>query len=55
MNTKEAVTILMAYTACMLSENCKDCPYLGNCPGWTEIKVIEALKYLNDCTNQPEF
>ena len=55
MKTKEAVTILMAYAACMLSENCEGCPYLDNCPGWTEAKVIEALKYLDDCTKYSDF
>lgn len=48
MDRKNAVTIIMAYAACMVSENCRFCPYEGRCPGWTEEEVLLALRCMSE-------
>lgn len=54
MDRKNAVSILMAYAACMISENCRFCPQEGNCSGWTEEEVREALRCLNEVQKDDE-
>lgn len=47
LTTDRAVELLMVYVACMLSENCFDCPYKDSCQGWDEEEIKKALHYLS--------